>query len=799
MFYGAVRGEKTPEEKRFTGMPFLSWEEGWKLDEEDGVFSCSGSFAGIYLLGGYCSRDIGTGGWWDVGQDRRNNLFVSDQIGTMEIWYQDGTMEEIPFIMGVNCWWSALWNSKESGFTTGNYMEPFRSDEGARKILYESLCLSDVFSRDEDCVNPVYWSYIKPKDVPVKRLVFIKGDEKNGYPVIQGITLEGDEGQEQKDLIPLSLAPSQEAKDWAEKICVTGDFFAGKEYKEKLDCLDRLLNCHKDQLPPAFYRSIPEDFWEFGAPGIDFYGNRYAEMLTNIYYNNVAGLFDKTDSDGRCYCSSSVCSYGCYNGFGTWDHNPSRLLGDDKPDIVGSWSRDTGVVLEEMAELGMIDRAGRAGDWNLLASRMAKPPHWSEQGNAPEGRHEFYRGKDKQTIGGQEEFGNRENDGQGLLLLALYHIWIHSGKKTRWIKERYPQILENLDWICMQLENLEPVMNVFQGPRMVERVKDLLYTESECSNYGKTDVEIYSNYICCTALRAGAEFAAAVGDSENEKKFLSWADRMERAILERFVVTDPKYGKVFQLTGSIWPAQGETLAPAFIYPDYFGWDLKGMPNELRTAAKNTLMMLMGDEKRSDFGNAMGYGQAFIAQAALYLDCRREYTALMETAALQCYYPGHRGWEWHVPEGCIMSEDGEKWHRLGDLGNAVQQASIIKCIRVMCGIDDTDPGCLSILPRLLEGFRGMKLKNYPVAVLRDGETEKPEETQILHLDVEYTLSERGETLTLKSEKPLGRVRFRSARPEQKCSAVVNGVKIAAEDGWIQFAHENTTRVEILYEA
>ena len=497
-------------------------------------------------------------------------------------------------------------------------------------------------------------------------------------------------------------------------------------------------------------------------------------MLTNVYYHNVAGMLDKTDTDGRCYCSSGIGGYGGYWGFGTYSSGmPDHLLGDRKGFGIGSWSRDTGVVIAELAELGLIERANRAGDWNLMISYMAQPPHWSEQGNFPDGRLSFYQGNEERFIAGRRETGNRENDGQGLIILALYHIWIHYGRKTHWVRERYCQIRDNVDFISMQLHDDTPVLNHFRDQKRVKRIPGILYTESECSAYGRSEAEIYSNYICYAALLAGAEFAARAGDDERAAQYRADASCMRTAMAEYFTENDPVYGRVWKLTGSIWPAQSETLAPAFIHQDLYGMNGMDLEGDFREISRNTLKKLIGPEKRYDWANAMGYGQAFITEAAIYLDDRETYTGLVETAAMVCYNPIHKGWEWHIPEGAIISDDGEKWHKLGDLGNAVQQASIMKCIRMLAGIDDTVPEVLQLIPRLPFGWDAIYVTDYPVAI-PDGEM-----TKIVRVDFTYTLTKQGCRMELHAESPIPLVKCRLSHLAHASYCRMNGCDCAYE--------------------
>lgn len=123
-----------------------------------------------------------------------------------------------------------------------------------------------------------------------------------------------------------------------------------------------------------------------------------------------------------------------------------------------------------------------------------------------------------------------------------------------------------------------------------------------------------------------------------------------------------------------------------------------------------------DERASANGYSMvfmrqAYGQGYLTGAVLMLDLVEEYTACVNASANLCYH--HTDVPYVVPEGVILHGSGQYWFRNSDLGNAVQQAEIIKEARLMLGVDDFDPAALKIVPRLPATMTAMEAKGLPV--------------------------------------------------------------------------------------
>ncbi len=64
----------------------------------------------------------------------------------------------------------------------------------------------------------------------------------------------------------------------------------------------------------------------------------------------------------------------------------------------------------------------------------------------------------------------------------------------------------------------------------------------------------------------------------------------------------------------------------------------------------------------------------------------------------------------------MHGDGAYRYRNSDLGNAVQQAEIVKCVRLVCGVDDLlSTDAYALVPRLPENMMHMTVQDYPVTL------------------------------------------------------------------------------------
>ena len=137
----------------------------------------------------------------------------------------------------------------------------------------------------------------------------------------------------------------------------------------------------------------------------------------------------------------------------------------------------------------------------------------------------------------------------------------------------------------------------------------------------------------------------------------------------------------------------------------------------------------------------------------------------------------------------MDPTGRFWYRAGDLGNGVQEAEILKTLRLVIGVDDTQPGRLRLFPRLPFGWSEMSVDKYPVLMAHEGKLE----TATLH----YKLARSGRRMKLEiaASQELGPVVVRLGPFEQQpgaASVLVNGkcpentVEQSGDSWWVRFS-------------
>jgi hypothetical protein len=127
------------------------------------------------------------------------------------------------------------------------------------------------------------------------------------------------------------------------------------------------------------------------------------------------------------------------------------------------------------------------------------------------------------------------------------------------------------------------------------------------------------------------------------------------------------------------------------------------------------------------------------------------TIMLNWAAKEIYDP--RFGSFITPEGVQIDPSGHFWYRAGDLGNGVQEAEIIKALRIMIGVDDTESDRLRIYPRMPYGWSEMRVDQFPALVASQGKIE----TALMH----YRLTRTGRQMILdiSADRRLGAVAVR----------------------------------------
>ena len=165
-----------------------------------------------------------------------------------------------------------------------------------------------------------------------------------------------------------------------------------------------------------------------------------------------------------------------------------------------------------------------------------------------------------------------------------------------------------------------------------------------------------------------------------------------------------------------------------------------------------------------------------------LDRMHDATSMLDWIAKGIYDP--KFGSFIVPEGVQIDSTGRFWYRAGDLGNGVQEAEIIKTLRLVIGVDDTQPDRLRFFPRMPYGWNKIAVEKYPVLFKHSGKMQKA--------FVRYKLERSSDKMNLEiaSDQELGAVAMRLGPFEKQpgaSSILVNGKyqKITAEqsgDSW-----------------
>jgi hypothetical protein len=289
------------------------------------------------------------------------------------------------------------------------------------------------------------------------------------------------------------------------------------------------------------------------------------------------------------------------------------------------------------------------------------------------------------------------------------------------------------------------------------------------------------------ALRALAEMANSIGEANSARQWLDRADKMHAAISKQYITNDPKYGRVWTLDFAGWPNRSTVLGPLIYLADYLGFSPGDDDPAWREVNEAAYQRLIDTYHPFGFyGQAMGYGQGFVTQSAMLLDRMKEATQMLDWTAKQIYDP--RIGCYIVPEGCQIDSTGKFWYRTGDLGNGVQEAEIIKTLRIVIGLDDTRPDRLRFFPRMPYGWNKIAVEKYPVLFNNSGKIETA--------FIKYKLERKNNRMELEiaSDKKLGEVAFRLGpfgKQPGKQSVKVNGkypetlVEQSGDSWWAKF--------------
>ncbi|MGH7950483.1 MAG: hypothetical protein ACREFE_00980 [Limisphaerales bacterium] len=700
----------------------------------------------IFLLGMNESANIRM--WFDP-RDYSVRFFVGDKLGQIRLDYADGSTEIFPLVLGESIWW---------GEPFYRFPEPFPTDARLLKALASSLRLFPP----APVKDGNYVAVIVPKSVPLRSISFSSSPEKHGTPVIDGITIESAGTNEISGA--LAVSPQKFSPEFTKFVETKSLHPLGEDKKQaqkKLENL-RLALYSSDE---TFFKGhvatkIPRGY---SGPDVSFEGNIFAKVLENVFYANVQDIADKIDSNGMYHTSTKGAISWNGAGFGTFRTNVGTYYD-------ASWCRDMGRSLQELTELGYTNKPARCADYCLRTARL-----W-EQKPAPKIDGKFYPRHWGRVANRPQNAPPYENDAQGLISMFLYKFWQRIPDRDDWLRARWPDIKAAGDWILWQ----------FAHPEISGATNGILHTTGESA--AMNGYSVYPDVACMNALRALAQMADSIGETNSSAQWRERADKMQKAIAENYIINDPNYGRVWTLDFAGWPTHPTVLGPLILPADYYGFAPEDDNPQWHSENEAAFQRLIDTYKPFGFyGQAMGYGQGFVTQSALLLDRMRDATQMLDWIAKQVYDP--RFGSFIVPEGVQIDPTGRFWFRAGDLGNGVQEAEIIKMLRIVIGVDDTEPNRLQFFPRMPFGWKEMAVKKYPVLFEQSGKMETA------HLN--YKLSRSGDKMKLEisSDKKLGEVAMRLGPFEKKpeaSSVRINGkipaqtsIERSGDSWWMRF--------------
>jgi hypothetical protein len=667
------------------------------LGMTDGVKATDDANEPLYSLHPGTNPQIPAYGWADP-RDWSYRLLVGDEVGRIRVEYADGTEQVFPLRLGEGVWLGR-------GFY--DFQEPFATDAALRQALAGALRLFPATpQKDGD-----YVAVIVPKPVAIRSITFENSKTKRGTLVIKGITVES-KGAAMSGAV--TLTPGVFPAQFERFVRTRGLRIQGSDEaltEQRLTTLKRALYTSDEQFRGLHVTpSVPQGY---NGPEVAFKGTVFAEILANIFRYNLMDIVAKIDAEGMYHTSTKgAVSWGGYKGIGTFRSGVGGYYGV-------TYTRDMGRSLGELAQLGDLSAAERCADHDLrIARRYANdpalryksvqlPPHWSMVANDPRPN-------------------SFENDGQGLTILFLYKLWQREPDRDAWLRARWPNIKAAGDWILWQ----------FAHPEISGAKDGLLHTTGESAN--GDGYSVYPDAICMHGLRDLAEMAESIGESESAAAWRARADQMQGAITAGYIVNDVKYGRVWTLDYSNWTHKGSVLGPLIFQADDEGFAPEDSYPQWRAVNAATYQRLIDSYKPFGFyGHSMGYGQGFVTQSALLLDRMHDATTMLDWAAKQIYDP--RIGSYIVPEGVEIDPSGRYWYKIGDLGNGVQEAEIVKMLRLVIGVDDTHPNRLQLFPRMPNDWSKIAVSKYPVVFSLEGKLDTAQ--------LEYRLRRSGDRMEL----------------------------------------------------
>jgi hypothetical protein len=698
----------------------------------------------IFLLGMTESAKISG---WSEPTNYSMRYFIGDQLGQIQLDYADGTQQTFPLILGQSIWWGPPFNRLPEQIP-------------GRTRLPESFAAALRLYPPAPVEDGNYIAVIVPGSASLRSITIESSPLKQGRPVIAGITLELTGTNGIARTMPLSPGAFSRAftKFIREKPLRP---FGGDQNKARpeLKNFESAFYSSDENFKGQAVSQMPASYI---GPEVSFKGSLAAEVLANAFSYNVQDMLNKIDEDGTYHTSTKGAVWWKDDGMGST--NVGKYYDQ-------CWSRDMGRSLEELSELGYTNDALRCADYCLRMAHLWEdspslkvhgeflPPHWGRVINKPDNHIAF------------------ENDGHGLIIMFLYRLWERLPNRDEWLRARWPDIKAAGDWVLWQ----------FEHPKISGAANGALRTTGESAS--GNGYSVYSDDVCMGALRALAQMADSINETNSAAQWRQRAEEMQVAIGNQYIINDPKYGRVWTLEHAGWPFKSTILGPLVFLSDYEGFGPEEENDNWRSVNEAAYQRLIDTYRPFGFyGLTMGYGQGFVTQSALLLDRMHDATHMLDWAAKEIYDPRFQCFI--VSEGVQMDPTGQFWYRFGDLGNGVQEAEIVKMLRLVTGVDDTKPGRLQFYPRMPYDWNEITVTKYPMLF----ENSAGPQTAFLKYRLERT--KIGMKLEISADQALGPIVMRlgpfEERPELS-NISVNGqnpagaaVEYSGDSWWVRFS-------------
>ena len=720
----------------------------------------------LYVVGGYHSIDTGCPYWGSTNPaDLR---FIGDEMGKFVITYADGTMDQIPLVLGYTMWFFNDWSKITLPF------KGVGADETAKANLQKSLHLFGAYEANISCVFKV-----KVQSKKIRSLAVEDNPAKNGTPLFSGVYLtKGDAGQ---------LSGGTRKVDTTDSFFETHTIDSQNPYPESIK---KLVASVGDAVQT--YDSEYENLSAFvfpenaGDSRVVFSGNFIANAATGVLYHNLQNLIARTDADGFLH-TSYYGSPAWREGFGTWISGANTFYD-------ACYSRDTSRAIMSLLSYGQTAKASLAtqyvNKWMMYFPENNKqimgvdiPGHYTVVVNKPL----LYSTSLAVGLGwptkytqsafgeGYQNLGNQETDGHGLMMLANYNLWRNNGATKSWAEENWAYINEGAKWILWCYENSD--ISFVKG--------NLLYAESEG---GLQKYTLYCNVPCYLGLLGYVEMAQKAGKTAEAAAWLETAEKLGKAIRLRLGNTSRGWYE-----GSFGFYHDPVVT---MMSDYYGYDTADMNEEWVTRSRTSYQSeILSVAANGYFGaNGIGYDHAMITQNALLLDQMMDASYLMTNLTKIGYAPGLPD-EYLIPESVSVDPVQGIIRRQGDLGNCVQLSEALKCYAITVGVSPVNDSTLKIMPRLPQDWQ-IDAKKYDI----------PYANGTVDLQVSYPKDGlQSASVTLNGASGLRTVKFRMGplpMDTKTAEVKVNGkqvsstLEVSGDSAWVWVSLDATSKTQEL---